>query len=108
MVAVSLPPKRLFTTAAILVLAETGKLTFQRDIWVGLFPWNVSISPDGKTALVANIGNNGQSEGLAKTISVIDLAAPVPFVREHVSVGDAPEGVAFSPRGDFAVLTILQ
>lgn len=94
--------------AAILAIDETGKLKFERDLWVGLFPWNVSISPDGKTALVANIGNGGQSDGSAKTISVIDLAAAVPYVREHVSVGDAPEGVAFSPRGDFAALTILQ
>jgi DNA-binding beta-propeller fold protein YncE len=94
--------------AAILAIDEMGKFKFERDLWVGLFPWNVSISPDGKTALVANIGNNGQSDGSAKTISVIDLAAAVPYVREHVSVGDAPEGVAFSPRGDFAALTILQ
>lgn len=94
--------------AAILAFDDAGKLEFERDLWVGLFPWNVSISPDGKTALVANIGNNGQSDGSAKTVSVIDLAAPIPFVREHVSVGDAPEGVAVSPRGDFAALTILQ
>jgi len=94
--------------AALLTFDDSGKLKFERDLWVGLFPWNVSISPDSKTALVANIGNGGQSDGSAKTISVIDLSAPVPFVREHVSVGDAPEGVAFSPRGDFAALTILQ
>lgn len=79
-----------------------------RDLWVGLFPWNVTISPDGSTALVANIGNGGQSDGGMKTISVIDLAAPMPHVRQHVSVGDGPEGLVFSPRGDLAALTVLQ
>lgn len=94
--------------AALLAIDETGKLKFERDLWVGLFPWNVSISPDGKTALVANIGNNGQSDGSAKTISVIDLSGATAFVREHISVGDAPEGIAFSPSGKFAAITILQ
>ena len=41
-------------------------------------------------------------------MSVIDLAAKVPYVREHVSVGDAPEGVAFNPQGTLAAITILQ
>jgi DNA-binding beta-propeller fold protein YncE len=92
----------------LLNIDDKQKLTVDRDLWVGLFPWNVAIAPDGRTALVNNIGNAGQSDGGAKTVSVIDLAAKVPFVREHVSVGDAPEGVAFSPNGRFAAITILQ
>ncbi len=55
-----------------------------------------------------NIGNNGQSDGSAKTVSVIDLAASVPFVSDQVSVGDAPEGVVYSPNGAFAAITVLQ
>jgi DNA-binding beta-propeller fold protein YncE len=39
---------------------------------------------------------------------VIDLAAPVPFVSDHVAVGDGPEGVAFSAAGVYAAVTILQ
>jgi DNA-binding beta-propeller fold protein YncE len=92
----------------LLNISETKKVTVDRDLWVGLFPWNVTIAPDGRSALVANIGNAGQSDGSAKTVSVIDMAAPMPFVREHVTVGDAPEGVAFSPSGEFAAVTILQ
>lgn len=92
----------------LLKIGEDRKLTVEADLWTGLFPWNVAISPDGRSALVNNIGNNGQSDGSAKTVSVIDLAAPVPFVSEHLSVGDAPEGVVFSPSGDFAAITILQ
>jgi DNA-binding beta-propeller fold protein YncE len=89
-------------------ISETQQVTVDRDLWVGLFPWNVTISPDGSVALVNNIGNAGQSDGSAKTVSVIDLTAKVPFVKAHLNVGDAPEGVAFSPRGDFAAITILQ
>lgn len=79
-----------------------------RDLPVGLFPWTVTIAPDGATALVTNIGANAASDGHAKTVSVIDLkAVPVRVVR-HVSVGDAPEGVAYSPDGALAAVTILQ
>ncbi len=94
--------------AMFLNISETQQVTIDRDLWVGLFPWNVAIAPDGRLALVNNIGNGGQSDGSAKTVSVIDIAAKVPFVRDYVTVGDAPEGVVFSPRGDFAALTILQ
>jgi 6-phosphogluconolactonase (cycloisomerase 2 family) len=100
--------KTLAHKAALLTISETGKVGIERDLWVGLFPWNVAIAPDGATALVNNIGNAGQSDGSAKTVSVIDLAAPVPYVREHVSVGDAPEGVTFNRQGTFAAVTILQ
>ena len=93
---------------ALIRIGEDRKLSIGASLWTGLFPWNVAISPDGRTALVNNIGNNGQSDGGAKTVSVIDLAAPVPFVSQHVSVGDAPEGVVFGLDGGFAAITILQ
>jgi len=94
--------------AVLLNISEDRKLSIGANLWTGLFPWNVAISPDGRLALVNNIGNNGQSDGSAKTVSVIDLAASVPFVSDHVSVGDGPEGVVFSPNGAFAAITILQ
>ena len=77
--------------AVLIGIGDDRKLAIQSSLWTGLFPWNVAISPDGRSALVNNIGNNGQSDGSAKTVSVIDLAASVPFVSDHVSVGDAPE-----------------
>jgi DNA-binding beta-propeller fold protein YncE len=92
----------------LLNISDDLKLRVERELWVGLFPWNVAMAPDGRSALVNNIGNAGQSDGSAKTVSVIDLAGPQAFVREHVSVGDAPEGVAYSPNGKFAAVTILQ
>ena len=94
--------------AVLLNISEDRKLSIGANLWTGLFPWNVAISPDGRLALVNNIGNNGQSDGSAKTVSVIDLAASVPFVSEQVSVGDGPEGIVFSPNGAFVAITILQ
>jgi DNA-binding beta-propeller fold protein YncE len=100
--------KTLAHKATLLAISETGKVSLERDLWVGLFPWNVAIAPDGAIALVNNIGNAGQSDGSAKTVSVIDLAAKTPYVREHISVGDAPEGIAFNRQGTLAAITILQ
>lgn len=94
--------------AVLIAIGEDYKLTIEADLWTGLFPWNVAVAPDGRRALVNNIGNNGQSDGSVKTVSVIDLAAPVPFVSDQISVGDAPEGIAFSPDGAFAAVTLLQ
>jgi len=94
--------------AVLIGIGDDRKLAIQSSLWTGLFPWNVAISPDGRSALVNNIGNNGQSDGSAKTVSVIDLAASVPFVSDHVGVGDAPEGVVYSPNGAFAAITVLQ
>ena len=59
-----------------------------------------AISPDG---LTANTGNGGSSDGNVDTVSVIDLAADPPRVIDHVTVGDSPEGLAISPKGDLAV-----
>jgi DNA-binding beta-propeller fold protein YncE len=94
--------------AVLLDISEDRKLTVGKDLWVGLFPWSVAFSPDGRRALVNNVGNNGQSDGNAKTVSVIDTTAPAPFVADHIVVGDAPEGVVFSPNGKYAAITVLQ
>jgi DNA-binding beta-propeller fold protein YncE len=94
--------------ALLLSISESQKVTVVRDLWVGLFPWNVAITPDGRTALVNDIGNAGQSDGSVKTVSVLDLTGNTSHVRQYLTVGDAPEGLAISPNGEFAALTILQ
>jgi DNA-binding beta-propeller fold protein YncE len=86
---------------------DCGKVSFERDLWVGLFPWNVEITPSGDLALINNIGNMGQSDGTPDTVSVIDLKAGPIRVIDHVTVGDAPEGLAISPKGDLAAITLL-
>ena len=66
------------------------------------------MTPDGSRALVTNIGANAASDGNAKTVSVIDLKAEPICVVQHLTVGDAPEGLTISPNSKLAAATILQ
>jgi DNA-binding beta-propeller fold protein YncE len=90
---------------AIAMLTIDGdKVTYdKRDLPTGLFPYNVVISPNGKVALTADNGNKGSSDGNAKSVGVIDLTANPVRVINHVTVGDSPEGLAISPKGNIAV-----
>jgi DNA-binding beta-propeller fold protein YncE len=75
---------------------------------VGLWPYNVDVSPLGTIALTADNGNGGRSDGNVDTVSVIDLEATPPRVIDRVVVGDAPEGLAISPKGDLAAVMLLR
>ncbi len=77
------------------------------DIPVGLWPYNLAITPDGKLALTADNGNAGSSDGQVDTVTVIDLEADPPRAIDKVVVGDAPEGFAISPTGKIAVAVLL-
>jgi len=85
------------------------KVTYNKqDIPVGLWPYNLDISPDGKIAITADNGNAGAADGHVDTVSVIDLEANPPRVIDKVVVGDAPEGFAISPTGRLAVAVLLK
>ena len=85
------------------------KVTYaKRDLAVGLWPYNLDITPDGRLALTADNGNNGGSDGNVDTVSVIDLEAKPERVIDKVVVGDAPEGFAISPTGKLAVALLLR
>jgi YVTN family beta-propeller protein len=86
----------------IAVLAiDNGKVTYaKQDLPVGIWPYNLVITPDGKLAVSADTGGGGSSDGHADTVSVIDLEANPIRVIDHVTVGDSPEGLAISPKGD--------
>jgi DNA-binding beta-propeller fold protein YncE len=73
----------------------------------GVFPYNVDIVPNGKIALVANNGAAGAADGNVDTVSIIDLDQNPPRVIDHVVVGDAPEGLAISPKGDLAFAILV-
>jgi DNA-binding beta-propeller fold protein YncE len=73
------------------------------DIVVGWYPYNSDITPDGKLALVANTGANGRSDGHEDSLTVIDTEASPPRIIDHISAGDAPEGIVISPTGKLAV-----
>jgi DNA-binding beta-propeller fold protein YncE len=85
------------------------KVTYSKfDMPVGLWPYNVDVTPQGTIALTADNGNAGGSDGHVDTVSVIDLESTPPRVIDRVVVGDAPEGLAISPRGDLAVAILLR
>lgn len=94
----------------IAVLEISGqKVTYNKyDVPVGLWPYNVDVTPDGKLALTADNGNSGRSDGHVDTVSVIDLEANPPRVIDRVVVGDAPEGLVISPTGEIAVAMLLR
>jgi DNA-binding beta-propeller fold protein YncE len=101
----ALAAKFLHNRVAVLEIVN-DKLTYAKpDMTVGLKPINIDIAPDGKLALVANVG---EVDGDVDTVSVIDLAVSPPRVIDHVVVGDGPEGLAISPKGDIAVAVLLR
>ena len=92
-----------------LLEVDGQKVTYtKRDLAVGLWPYNVDVTPDGRLALTADNGNNGGSDGNIDTVSVIDLEANPARVIDKVVVGDAPEGLAVSPTGKLAVAILLR
>jgi DNA-binding beta-propeller fold protein YncE len=75
----------------------------KRDFAAGLRPYGLDIAPDGRFAVVANIGRN---QGDADTVSVIDLQAKPIRVVETVTVGPTPEGIQLSPDGKTLAVVI--
>jgi len=94
----------------VAVLDVAGeKVTYGKyDMAVGLWPYNIDITPDGKLALTADNGNSGAADGNVDTVSVIDLELSPPRVIDKVVVGDGPEGLAISPTGQLAVALLLR
>jgi len=86
-----------------------GKVTYSKiDLPTGQWPYNVVVTPDSKIALTSDNGGAGSSDGNVDTTSVIDLEANPPRIIDRVVVGDGPEGLAISPKGDLAVAAILR
>jgi DNA-binding beta-propeller fold protein YncE len=84
------------------------KVTYSKlDLPTGQWPYNVAIAPSGKIALTSDNGNAGQSDGSIDTVSVVDLEAKPPRIIDRVVVGDSPEGLAISPKGDVAVAALI-
>ena len=94
----------------VAVLDVNGeKVTYNKqDMPVGLWPYNIDVTPDGSIAITADNGNSGAADGHVDTVSVIDLQATPPRVIDKVVVGDAPEGLAISPTGKLAVAVLLR
>jgi DNA-binding beta-propeller fold protein YncE len=92
-----------------LLEVDGQKVTYTKyDMNVGLWPYNIGVTPNGKLAISANNGNSGAADGQVDTVSVIDLEANPPRVIDHVVVGDGPEGFVISPTGKIAVAMLLR
>ena len=92
----------------VAVLAiDNGKVTYDPkadpDLPANNYPYNVAVAPNGKIALIANTGGGGSSDGNADTVSVVDLETKPIHIIDHVTVGDSPEGLVISPKGNLAV-----
>ena len=86
-----------------------GKVTYSKvDLPTGQWPYNAVVTPNGKIALTSDNGASGSSDGSVDTTSVIDLEASPPRIIDRVVVGDGPEGLAMSPKGNLAAAAILR
>src|SRR5437870_11611243 len=98
-----------FPAHKVAVLSVEGqKVTYAKyDMPVGLWPYNIDVTPNGKLALTADNGNSGRSDGNIDTVSVVDIEASPPRTIDKVIVGDAPEGFVVSPTGQMAAAVLL-
>jgi len=104
----ALASKNVNNKAALLEI-DGGKVAYNKyDMLVGLFPYNIAITPNGKLGLTANNGASGSADGNIDTVGVIDLEANPPRLIDAVAVGDGPEGFAVSPKGDMAAAILLR
>ncbi|MBV8888046.1 MAG: beta-propeller fold lactonase family protein [Alphaproteobacteria bacterium] len=87
-----------------LLTVDGNKVTYdKRDLPTGINTYNIVTTPDGKLAITADTGGGGSSDGNVDTVSVIDMQADPVRVIDHITVGDSPEGLAISPKGDLVV-----
>jgi DNA-binding beta-propeller fold protein YncE len=84
---------------------EGDKVTkTNREITTGVRPYGLSVTPDGRWAVVANIG---RGTGDADTVSLIDLSREPWRVVDTVSVGQTPEGIQASPDSRYAAVSVM-
>ena len=90
---------------AIAVLAIDGdKVTYdKRDLYPGIRPYGIAMAPDGKTAVVGNVG---RGVGDSDTIASIDLTGKWPRVVDHLTVGQQTEGLSMSHDGKMVAATV--
>jgi DNA-binding beta-propeller fold protein YncE len=87
----------------------SDKVTYNKvDLPTGQWPYNVVVTTNSKSARTSDTGTAGAADGSVDTTSVIDLEANPPRIIDRVVVGDGPEGLAMSPKGDLAVAAILR
>jgi DNA-binding beta-propeller fold protein YncE len=86
-----------------LLAIDGTTVTAVRDFYAGLKPYTVDIAPNGKFAVV---GNLGFGLGDLDTVSLIDLEAQPPRVVDTITVGISTEGVKVSPDSSVVVAVV--
>jgi DNA-binding beta-propeller fold protein YncE len=91
--------------STITLLAVDGdKVTAtNRSFFAGIRPYGADVTPDGRYAMVANIG---RGQGDHDTVSLIDLNMNPPRTVDTITVGPTPEGIKISPNGKYAAVVI--
>lgn len=89
----------------ITLLAVDGdKVTAtNRTLYAGLRPYGADITPEGRYAVVANVG---RGQGDNDTASLIDLSLNPPRTVDTITVGPSPEGITVSPNGKYAAVVV--
>jgi DNA-binding beta-propeller fold protein YncE len=89
---------------SVLAIDGTTVKYTKRDMYAGIGPSSITMSPNGNYAVVANAGMGG---GDTDTLSVIDVTAAPARVVNTVSIGQTPEAVSFSPDGEHIAVTVM-
>jgi DNA-binding beta-propeller fold protein YncE len=75
----------------------------KRNIYAGLAPDAIEITPDGNWAVMASIG---MGAGDSDTVSLIDLKQTPPRVVDTISVGQSPEHLTISGDGKWIAVSV--
>jgi DNA-binding beta-propeller fold protein YncE len=75
-----------------------------REITTGVRPYGLAITPDGRHAVVANLG---RGTGDSDTVCLIDLTRQPFRVVDTIAVGQTPEGIAASPDSRHVAVTVM-
>ena len=65
--------------------------------------YGADITPDGRYAMVANIG---RGQGDNDTVSLVDLSMNPPRTVDTITVGPTPEGIKIAPNGRYAAVVV--
>jgi DNA-binding beta-propeller fold protein YncE len=90
---------------SILTIDGTKVEYTKQDIFSGLQPYGMDITPNGDFAVVGNIGTG--FGGGTDTVSLVDLKANPPRTIDQLPVGPIPEGIAVSPNGRYIAVTVM-
>jgi DNA-binding beta-propeller fold protein YncE len=90
-------------TVAVLSIEGTKVEYTKRDVPAGSNPYTIDIASDGKFAVVVS---QGSGAGNVETATLIDMTAPLIRSVDHMTVGQTPEGVAFSPDSQWLAVAV--